>query len=56
MLLLLELGIVVALFIGGCWSKRVAVVFLPVTGVSLLIFTVPHRQSGWFVSFSGSAG
>ena len=31
MLLPLELGIVVALFVGGCWSRRVAVVFLPVS-------------------------
>ena len=38
MLLLVELGIVFALFVGGCWSRRVAVVFLPVVGVSLVIF------------------
>ncbi len=40
MLLPLELVIVVALFVGGCWSRRVAVVFLPVVGVSLMIFAI----------------
>lgn len=40
MLIPLELVIVFALFVGGCWSKRMAVVFLPVIGVSLLVFAV----------------
>jgi hypothetical protein len=40
MLLSLEFGIVVALFVAGCWSRRVAGVFLPVVGVSLTIFAV----------------
>jgi hypothetical protein len=38
MLLPIELGIVFALFVAGCWSVRVAVVFLPIIGVSLLVF------------------
>jgi hypothetical protein len=40
MLLPLELGIMVALFVAGCWSRRVAGVFLSVVGVSLLMFAV----------------
>jgi hypothetical protein len=40
MLLPLETIIVFALFAAGCWSRRVAVVFLPVVGVSLTIFAI----------------
>jgi hypothetical protein len=40
MLLPIELGIVFALFVGGCWSGRVAVVFLPIIGVSLVVFAI----------------
>ena len=40
MFLLLETLIVFALFAAGCWSGRVAVVFLPVIGVSLIVFAI----------------
>jgi hypothetical protein len=40
MLLPIELAIVLALFVGGCWSERVAVVFLPIIGVSLVVFAI----------------
>jgi hypothetical protein len=46
MLLPLELGIVVTLFLGGSWSRRVAVVFLPVVGVSL---TLLLRMKYWLL-------
>ena len=40
MLLPLEMAMVIALLVGGCWSRRVALVFLPVVGMSLMIFTI----------------
>ena len=40
MLFPIELVIVFALFVGGCWSGRVAVVFLPIIGVSLVVFAI----------------
>lgn len=40
MLLTAELMIVIALFTGGCWSKRVAVVFLPVMAASFIVFAI----------------
>jgi hypothetical protein len=40
MLLPLELAIVVALFVAGCWSKHVAVVFLPLVVVSLMLIAI----------------
>jgi hypothetical protein len=38
MFLLIELAIVIVLFVGGCWSRRVATVFLPVVVVLLVLF------------------
>jgi hypothetical protein len=40
MLLPLEIAIVIALFVCGCWSTRVAIIFLPLVGVSLLVFAI----------------
>ena len=57
MLLPLELVIVCALFAAGCWSSRVAVVFLPIVGVSLMIFAIRNGNpvgllasgGGWLI-------
>jgi uncharacterized membrane protein YccC len=57
MLLPLELVIVVALVLGGCWSRRAALVFLPVIGVALMVFAVLFgnpiglltSESGWLI-------
>ena len=40
MLLPLQMAIVIALFVSGCWSRRVAIVFLTVVGMSLIIFAI----------------
>ena len=40
MFLLLETLIVFALFAAGCWSGRVAVIFLPLIGASLILFAI----------------
>ncbi len=54
MLLPIELGIVIALFAGGCWSGRVAVVFLPVIAVSLILFAILFgNPMGLLVSVGG---
>jgi hypothetical protein len=36
----LELGIILTLVVCGCWSRRVAVVFLPIVAVSLTLFAI----------------
>ena len=54
MLFPIELGIVFALFVGGCWSDRVAVVFLPIIGVSLTVFAIRFgNPMGLLVSGGG---
>ena len=40
MLILSELIIIIALIAGGCWSRRVAIVFLPIIGASLVVFAI----------------
>lgn len=54
MLIPVELIIVIALFAGGCWSERVAVVFLPIIGVSIAVFAIQFgNPMGLFVSGGG---
>jgi hypothetical protein len=54
MFLLLEAIIVFALFAAGCWSGRVAAVFLPVIGVSLIVFAIRFgNPMGLLVSGGG---
>lgn len=54
MLLLLETLIVFVLFAAGCWSGRRAVVFLPVIGVSLIVFAIRFgNPMGLLVSGGG---
>ena len=57
MLLPLELIILVALVLGGCWSRRAAFVFLPVIGLALTVFAIGFgnpiglltSESGWLI-------
>jgi hypothetical protein len=38
MLLALELVVIVAVFVYGCWSRSAAIVFLPIVGLSVTLF------------------
>jgi hypothetical protein len=57
MFLLIELAVVIGLLFAGCWSKRVAFVFLPVIGVSLTVFAIRYGNpigllasgGGWLI-------
>ena len=54
MFLLIELVIVIAFVVGGCWSARVAIVFLPLIGVSLIVFAIRFGNPiGLFASGGG---
>lgn len=54
MFIALEIAIVFALFLAGCWSSSVSVVFLPLVVASLMVFAIRiGNPAGLLVSGGG---